>query len=287
MKKKIIFSCFKSLACLPLPLLYLLADLITPILYHIVRYRRKVVSINIRNSFPKKTPKEIKKIEKKFYRYLGDQIVETVKTLHISDAQMKKRVRVVNYEEVNQAMSQGRCAVLLMGHYCNWEWAQEITRYFLPETFMASIYHPLNDKDFDELFLRLRSRWNAHIVPMKRAPRVLLNKDNMPWVCGFIADAWTWQKHEDNWIEFLHHKTWFITGPEEIGNKVGADYFYLEMNRLKRGYYEILFHPLQPGVNVERQPDRSFPFIREFWKEFEKTIEKAPAYWLWSHKRWK
>ena len=104
----------------------------------------------------------------------------------------------------------------------------------------------------------------------------------MPWVCGFIADAWTWQKHDNNWIEFLNHKTWFITGPEEIGVKTGADFFYLNMHRLKRGHYEIRFKRLIPSDMTE-----PFPYTQEFWREFEKTIEKAPAYWLWSHKRWK
>ena len=279
---KIIFGLLNALARLPLGILYLFADLITPVLYHLIKYRRKVVRTNLTASFPDKSLKEIKKIEKEFYRYLGDQIVETLKTLHISDKELKKRVKVINYEAVNNALGNQRNAVLLMGHYCNWEWAQEITRYFLPQSFMASIYHPLNDKFWNDVFIKLRSRWNAHIVPMKSAPRVLLNKQNMPWVCGFIADAYTWHKNENNWVEFLNHKTWFIYGSEEIGTKVGADFFYLEMKRLKRGRYEIIFHSLKP-----EDSSLPFPYSREFWKEFEKTILKAPAYWLWSHKRWK
>lgn len=285
---KFLFAILKGLARLPLGCLYLFADGITPILYHLVKYRRKVVRENLTSSFPNKNLKEIKKIERCYYRYLGDQIVETLKLLHISDKELIRRVKVTNYEAVNETLGAGKNAVLMMGHYNNWEWAQEITRYFIPEAFMASIYHPLDNKDWDEIFKKLRSRWNAHIVPMAKAPRVLLNKQNMPWVCGFIADAYTWHKNEDNWIEFLNHKTWFIYGPEEIGDKVGADFFYLEMNRLKRGHYEIIFHPL-PSIpdSSSLTTDPSFPITRLFWKEFEKTIKRNPAYWLWSHKRWK
>ena len=290
MKKKLIFGIFTGLAALPLWLMYLIADIITPVLYHIVKYRRKVVRTNLMNSFPEKKLKEIRKIERDFYRYLGDQIVETIKTLKISDKELQKRVTVKNYEEVNKTLKNGKNAVLMMGHYGNWEWAQEITRYFIPEAFMASIYHPLNDKIFDELFIKLRSHWGAHIVPMKSAPRVLLNKENMPWVCGFIADAYTWQKHDNNWIDFLNQKTWFIYGPEEIGKKEGADFFYLEMKRLKRGHYEIFFHPLSPSINttaLQSSDPHNYPYTREFWSELEKTINHQPAYWLWSHKRWK
>ncbi|MCH5242500.1 MAG: lysophospholipid acyltransferase family protein [Muribaculaceae bacterium] len=280
---KFLFILLDALARLPLGILYLFSDFITPVLYHIVKYRRKVVRDNLISSFPNKNLTEIKKIERCYYRYLGDQIVETLKLLHISDKELIKRVKVTNYQSVNTALVAGKNAVLLMGHYNNWEWAQEITRYFVPEAFMASIYHPLDNKDWDEIFKKLRSRWQAHIVPMNKAPRVLLNKQNMPWVCGFIADAYTWHKNDNNWIEFLNHKTWFIYGPEEIGAKVGADYFYLEMNRIKRGYYNIIFHPI---ASAEEQGE-SYPHLRLFWKEFEATIQRNPAYWLWSHKRWK
>lgn len=282
MKQKLIYGILKGIASLPLGVLYLFADFITLVLYHVVKYRRKVVFANLSQSFPEKSKKEIKSIERDFYRYLGDQMVETLKLFHISDSNLMKRVEVSNYEPVNECLRQNRNVVLMMGHYCNWEWVQEITRYFIPDTFMVSVYHPLKDKMWDDLFKKLRGRWGAHIIPMYSTPRTLLNKNNQPWVCGFIADAWTINKHENNWVDFLNHKTWFIYGPEEIGNKVNAQFFYLEMNRKSRGHYLITFHKLERD-----DPALSYPHTREFWKEFEKTIRKAPAYWLWSHKRWK
>lgn len=282
MKQKITLGFFKALALLPLWMLYLISDFITIVLYYIVGYRKKVVRANLTSSFPDKTLKEIKTIEKGFYRYLGDQIVETIKMLHISDKEMGRRVKVINPEIVNASIGRGHSAVLLMGHYCNWEWVQEISRHFSPEAFQTSIYHPLNHKMWDDFFKILRGRWHNDLLPMNRAPHVLLNRENTPWICGFIADAWTWQKYDNNWIEFLNHKTWFVTGPEVIGKRVGAEFFYLEINRIKRGYYKMTFHPLHP-----KDDGQTFPHLREFWQEFEKCIERNPAYWLWSHKRWK
>lgn len=282
MAKTILTGLLSISSRLPLGVLYLFADFISFVLYRLVKYRRKVVRKNLVESFPDKEIAEIKKIEREFYGYLGDQIVETLKLLHISDKELRKRIQVNNFEVINKTLSEGRNAVLLMGHYGNWEWVQEICRYFLPETYMASIYHPLSNKTWDEIFLDIRSRWGAHIIPMKRAPRILLDKRNFPWVCGFIADHRPHQRHENNCLEFLNHKTWFIYGAEEIGEKVGADFFYLEMNRVRRGCYSICFHPLIP--ESKKLP---YPYTRQFWKEFEKTLKNAPAFWLWSHKRWK
>ena len=284
MNQKFVFKLLSLLALLPFGVLYLFADIISFCIYYVVKYRRKVVNKNLTEAFPEKSSSEIISIEKKFYRYLGDQIVETLKLIHLSDENLKERVVVNNYDLVNESLSEGRNAVLLLGHYNNWEWVQEITRYFLPESYMISIYHPLKNKTWDDFFIQLRSRWNAHIVPMKSATRILLNRQNFPWVCGFIADARPDHLHpeEDNVIDFLNHKTHFITGPEVIGDKTNADYFYLEMVRKKRGHYIINFSKIIPDNS-----EGSFPHLRQFWKEFEKTIEKDPAYWLWSHKRWK
>lgn len=282
MKEKFLKGILKGLALFPLGILYLFSDVVSFVLYHVIKYRRKVVRKNLTDSFPAKTLKEIIAIEKDFYRYLGDQIVETLKILHISDKELSKRITVSGYELINQSIEANKSSVVLMGHYGNWEWVQEISRYFLPSASMISIYHPLNDKMWNQFFIEMRSRWGANIIPMKKAPRVLLNKNSQPWVCGFIADAYTWHKNEDNWVEFLNHKTWFIYGPEEIGNKVEADFFYLDISRPKRGYYDMKLSRLQPADTQE-----SFPYMREFWKEFEQTILRQPAYWLWSHKRWK
>ena len=282
MRERITIFFLKSLARLPLGLLYCVADLIYGVLYYIIRYRRDVTVKNLTEAFPEKSRKEIKKIEKEYYHYLADQIAETVKLLHISDEELKRRVELTDIDKVNATLAEGRNAVVLMGHYGNWEWVQEITREFIPEAYMASIYRPLADKVWDDIYCMLRSRWGAHIIARDRVIRVLLDRKNFPWVCGFIADQRPSKKSDENWVEFLNHKTYFIYGPEDIGKKVNADFFYLEMLKKGRGKYEIVINRLS-----EEGFEKPYPIMRAFWHEFEKTIRKYPAYWLWSHKRWK
>ena len=285
MKRKIVIGVLKCIALLPMRVLYTISDLGYLLIYYLVGYRRKVVRRNLTEAFPEKTPKEIKKIEKEFYHFMADIIVETVNLLHISDAELQKRVAILNPETVTESVKAGRCAVLMMAHYGNWEWVQEISRCFDDDdSFKTSIYHPLNSTLWNDIYMRLRGRWNVTLIPQKEAAKKLLNRDNQPWICGFIADGrpHTRIRTGDNKTPFLNHNTSFIVGPEIIGKKVGADVFFLEMERVKRGYYAITFHPLIP--QADSQP---YPYTRAFWQEFEKVVNKKPAYWLWSHKRWK
>lgn len=281
--QKIITVLLTCLALLPLRCLYVLSDIVYFFVYDIIGYRKKVVRRNLTEAFPEKTPREIKAIERKFYRYMCDIIVETVKLLHISDEEMKRRVEVVDASLIQTTAEEGRSSVLLMGHYGNWEWVQEISRYLNGDVFKASIYRPLNSKLWGGIYSRIRDRWKVDIIPQKNAVRTLLRKENQPWICGFIADARPRHSEEDAVVPFLHHATSFIYGPEVIGRKVAADFFFLKMERIKRGYYRITFRSLQPRDD-SKEP---YPVMREFWREFEAQIKDNPAFWLWSHKRWK
>lgn len=281
MRQKILIGLLKAVAALPLGALYLIADFIYFVVYYLVGYRKDVVRKNLFEAFPEKTPDQLRKIEKEYYYFLSETIVETVKLLHISDAEMKKRVEVTNPEVVEEYIGKGRNVVLLLSHYGNWEWVQEISKYFSDSTFKATIYHPLKSELWNKVYRRIRGRWNSHLLPQWTAAKALLNKDNQPWVCGFIADGRPRSRKEACTVEFLHHHTYAIYGPEVIGRKIGAEFFFLEMERVRRGYYRITFHRLEPEGEGE------FTITKAFWRKFEKVVEKVPAYWLWSHKRWK
>ena len=49
---------------MPFAVMYLLSDIVAFMLYHIVRYRRRVVRDNLKRCFPHRSEKEIIKIEK-------------------------------------------------------------------------------------------------------------------------------------------------------------------------------------------------------------------------------
>ena len=52
MKYKILYSIFYLLSLLPLRVHYFFSDMLFPLIYYIIRYRRKVVRKNLVNSFP-------------------------------------------------------------------------------------------------------------------------------------------------------------------------------------------------------------------------------------------
>ena len=88
------------LTLLPLSILYILSDILYFFLYYVFGYRKRVVYMNIRNSFPQKSEAEINQIAKKFYKNLSDIIIEVLKLRHISPKQLSERIVVKNIEVV-------------------------------------------------------------------------------------------------------------------------------------------------------------------------------------------
>ena len=63
------------ISLMPFGVLYGIADFIFVLVYYVVRYRRKVVAKNMRDSFPDKNEKELRQIERQFYRNFADCIL--------------------------------------------------------------------------------------------------------------------------------------------------------------------------------------------------------------------
>lgn len=284
-KYSIAVNLLSAAARQPLRLLYIVSDVAYFIVYHIVRYRRKTVRQNLELIFGKEDRKKTRRIEKKFYRHLCDCIVETVKLLHISDEEIDSRVEVTNGGFIDEIIRSGHSVVLFLGHYGNWEWVQAIIHHFKEPLVGGQVYKTLHDEVMDRIMLKIRSRFGLECIPQEKAVRRLIEivRNGQLFVIGFISDQRPSGKTFRHWTDFLGQDTPYVVGGETIGNHVDARFVYLEMEKTGRGHYRLTFLPVEPDPE-DKGPD---PYTREFMKMLEKTIMRAPEYWLWSHKRWK
>lgn len=80
----LVFFFWYLLSLLPLRVLYFISDVLFVPLFYGLKYRRDIVHRNIAGSFPEKSEKEILKIEKEFYHFFCDYVVETIKLFSMS-----------------------------------------------------------------------------------------------------------------------------------------------------------------------------------------------------------
>lgn len=288
MKKVLFYLCFTFIwlfSLLPLSVLYVFSDCSFFIIYYIIRYRRGVVRENLSNSFPEKSIRDIIKIEKQFYHSFCDIFIEALKLLHISEEEIAKRMKIVNNELVNKLMDNGQNVFVLLGHYGNWEWNASLALLIDKKYVIAQIYHPLRDPLWDKFFDNLRSRFGAINIPMKKTFREIIShkRQGKIMAIGFISDQSPKKEGLDFWTTFLNQDTAFLTGAERIAKQTNSALVYSDVRKIKRGYYESTLVLMTDRPN--EMPD--YEITEMYARMMEKTIQRDPAYWLWTHKRWK
>lgn len=273
-----------ALSLLPLRLLYVLSDALYVLVYHVVRYRRHLVRKNLTDSFPDKSPAEILSIERGFYAWFCDYIVETVKLRTMSEDEIRRRMRFEGVERVKEYFAEGHSCALYLGHYCNWEWITSLPLH-LHGGICAQIYHPVENEATDKVFLGIRGRFGAVSIKMDDTFRKLMSwkRDGRTNIVGYIADQVPGLQNVHCFVDFLNHDTPVFTGAERINVLTGAKVFYGEMTRPKRGQYVCRFveMPLPPEGNEK------FHYTKTYFRMLEDDINRAPQFWLWSHNRWK
>ena len=282
-------GCWYLLSWLPLCVLYLFSDCIYYLLYYCIRYRRKVVRKNLVNSFPEKSLKEIIAIEKGFYAWFCDYVVETIKLRTMSAEELQKRMVFEGLETVYADMEKNNqtfCFAYL-GHYCNWEWVSTLPLWTKDKLGCAQIYHPLENEAFNTLFVNLRGRFGSESISMSETLRriIQLKNEKKKTLIGFLADQTPMWNSIHLWMDFLSQDTPVFTGTERIAKQVNAYVCYIDITRPRRGYYHGLFKPVK--VDAQTPVTSEYPITEVYMHLLEETINRAPAYWLWSHNRWK
>ena len=271
------------ISIMPFWILYGISDIMFVVLYYLVGYRKRVVFENLRNSFPEKSEKEIMKIAHKFYHNLCDLFLEVIKVRTISQKKLVKRLSFKNIEIVNHLYNEGRSIMAIAGHIGNWEWVGVNMKYFFKHKPFA-VVKPLNSKFWEEYLSRIRLRFAKEgLIPFKQTLRVLVkNKDSISLT--LLAGDQTPTKSEiEYWTPFLNQETPVFLGTEKIAKALNMAVLFFNIQRIKRGHYEI-----DISVLTENPKDTAENEITEMHvRALEKAIIANPDNWLWSHRRWK
>lgn len=269
--------------------MYLIADIIYFFLYRLGHYRLDVVRKNLASSFPEKSQKELREIEKQFYRNFSDYIVESLRLAHISDKKMAECMQFENVELIDRYLDEGRSIAVYFAHTFNWEWAPSISLHTKlkpsDKVEFSQVYRPLKSGFADRLMLRLRGRFHSVGYPKATTLRCLLKakKRGALTITGFMSDQHPSHGDPGHLTTLLNHPTLMISGTETLARKLDMAAVFWDMEKTGRGHYKITVRPLADRVSQTAEGE----VTEKYTRLLEKTIQRNPAIWLWSHKRWK
>ncbi|MET4106821.1 lysophospholipid acyltransferase family protein [Hymenobacter sp. UYP22] len=273
-----------GLAHLPLSVLYVLGRGIYVLMAYVVRYRKRVVLENLRNSFPEKSAAEIDQLAQQFYWHFAQVMVETIKLAAMPAAELKKRVLFRNPEVLERHFAAGRTVLGLSSHAGNWEWVLTSGAVWL-SAHADGVYKPLSNPFFERFLYRLRTRTGAGLIPMRDTLRDMLQHKGEVRVVSMLSDQAAGPEDRPYWTTFMHQEAGFYTSNERLATRFRCPVVYVSIRRMRRGYYEILLTELYDG-DAPLEPN-TFPITAAFVQQLEHDIRLYPADYLWTHRRWK
>ena len=267
----------------PYGFLYLKSDFYFLLAYHVMRYRRKVVRQNLLNSFPDKSPKEIKTIEKGFYRNLCDLIVEGPKALRMKPEGFKYRIGYTNPELITRLYEQHKNVFYAIPHSGNWEWFGKSMPDLSGHKCLA-VYKKVKNPVFEQLMMYLRTKdCPLEMMESNSALKRLAQLRDSQNAVLMVADQTPRGTDSDYWTEFLHQDTCWFTGLERIAKMLDYAVVFVAMKRQGRGRYEVAFELI---TDNPKETEKGF-IMERYVRCVERFIEEQPDNWLWSHRRWK
>lgn len=279
----ILYPILYLISILPFRLLYLFSDFVCFLVYNVFGYRKKVVRQNLALALPHLSEIERLKVEKKFYSHMCDMFLEMIKTMTISMKEIEKRYVFKNLDVYLDLEKKGKSIALVCAHYASYEWVVSMNSYITFEGF--AIYKKINNKYFDDLVKKIRSRFKANLITTKETiPTIEKNYENgILGIYGFASDQSPQVKANTYWSNFMNIEVPVYVGAEMLSKKFDMNMMYLRTKKIKRGYYVGEFEVLSD--DVRSYPD--FELTEQFLRKVEQQIIEEPEFYLWTHKRWK
>jgi len=268
---------------LPFGILYFISDGVYLVLYHLVGYRKKVVRANLELVFPEKSREERLRLEKKFFHHMCDIFLEMVKTMGIGKEEMQKRFTFTNIEVIHGLEAKGKNIMVMFPHYASWEWVLSLNARIRSKGY--GIYQKIQNPYFDRLVRGIRSKYGTTLIPTHESKKILgqASQGEEMIMVGIISDQSPMVHKAKYWTKFMDILVPVHVGGEEICKTNDLIPVYLQVRKIKRGFYQGTFSIL---AGDPRQVG-DYEITNRFLEKVEESIREAPEFYFWTHKRWK
>jgi KDO2-lipid IV(A) lauroyltransferase len=261
---------------------YPIARFLAWLAWRVFPYRRHVVVANLKASFPEWDDATRERVIRDYYRGFADMLVEVMRSLRLSPAELEERVTLSNPELVRDELGRGKPVLLVAAHQANWEWMLLGLSAQLGVPLDAA-YKPLVDGWAEREMRKLRSRLGARLIPAPELLGDIIRQRHAPRAIAMMADQEPVTSERKQWLRFLNRDTAFFLGPEEITRATKYASFFVRLKRTSRGHYEVEFVPMV-AAGEQLQPGE---YTARYASLIEAQIRESPADYPWSHKRWK
>ena len=247
---------------------------------------RRIGMINLNIAFPEKEEKWKKRVLRRSFQQLGDQVVELSHMHRLTREEVLKRVRyeegsgLENYLKVRR---QDRGVLFLTAHISVWELLPTVHAFYGHP--LSFVVRPLDNPFLEGWATRLRTRAGNRVISKHSSIRPILKTLKEGGDVGFLLDQNS-QEKEGVYVPFLGYPASTNSSLTALALKTSTPIvagFIFPAHR--RGHYTIRFYPaveLVKSGDPDKDVTEGVTLLNHF---IEEVIREYPHCWLWGHRR--
>ena len=252
--------------------------------FTVLKLRRDVTMRHLERVFGDRFSRdELQKIACESYRNFGRMTFEYARFPRMTVSDIEKLITVTGGEHLDAALAGGKGAILVAGHFGNWETLAMLASKGYPMTFLVGEQHNIL---VDGLMNRLRMRFGGELVPVTGNLMGVLRALRGNRIIAMLSDQDAGRNGV--FVDFLGKPASTPYGPGRMSESTGAPLLPCAVVRHGGGAHEIVVCPpvVFPSRDIPRD-ERVRLLTQGYTTEFERFIALHPDHYFWMHRRWK
>lgn len=246
--------------------------------------RRRVCEENLTRAMSDQvSAKELRHIGIGAYEHLAIVALEFFRLLHLSETQRRGLLEIEGIEHLRQARERGRGAIVVTGHYGNWEvlGACAVAHGF-PATVVAQ---RLRNPRIDRFLWQAREAMGMHSLERGMALRGVAEHLEANRLVAFLSDQDA--RRRGTFAPFFGIPASTPKGAAQLALRHRVPFIPFFGMRLPDGRHRMVVHPpLEPPAQVAEE-EAVHSLMSRFNVLLEEAIREQPSQYLWLHRRWK
>ena len=253
------------------------------LVYWLAPQQRALACENLRSSLMLRDERRVKAIAKQCFENLGKTVVEFMQFPRLDGSQIQRYVTFEGTEHVERALSHGKGAIILTGHFGNWELlAASISATVAP---LTPIVRALRSTRLNALVTSYREKAGYTTIDRDTGVRHALRCLKRNELLGIVADVDT--TVSGVFVDFLGRHAYTPYSPVAIALKTGAAILPSFIIRQPDGSHHAIIEPPLVLKRTEAKEKELVINTQRFTKIIESYVRRYPAQWIWMHRRWK
>jgi KDO2-lipid IV(A) lauroyltransferase len=253
-------------------------------LAYAIGIRKKIVLGHLDRIFgDDRSEAELERIARDSYRNFGRMTFEFGRFSRLDDRAIESTITLTGEEHLKAALDGGRGAILVAGHFGNWELAATMAAMGYPITFLVGEQHNIL---VDRLMNGLRARFGVETVPVTGSLMGVLRALRKNRIVAMLSDQDAGR--DGIFVDFLGLPASTPYGPGRFAARTGAPVLPGIALRHGKGNHELIVcAPVDGPSDGASDDEAAQAYTQGYTSVFERFIREHPEQYFWMHRRWK